>query len=260
MEIGVSTASLFLRMLTEDALAYLDRNGVETAEVFLSTYSEYTSEFAAVLKKSMSSVKVRSVHTLNTQFEPQLYSAGMRAEADAFLLLEQVLGVAAAVGAQSYTFHGVARLKKTAPVMDFDKIGERTRKIIEACNRYGVSLAYENVHWAYYNFPGFFRELKKRCPGLKGVLDVKQAWQSGYSFHDYIEDMGNDLITVHISDRTEDGELCLPGKGIFPYGELVSHLKDVGFDGSVQIEVYQNNYRDPSELLESVRFLKGVFS
>ncbi len=250
---------MFLRMVTEDALSYLDRNGVDSAEVFLSTYSEYTSDFASVLKKNMSSVKVRSVHTLNTQFEPQLYSVGKRAEEDAFRLLEQVSGVAEAIGAQSYTFHGVARLKKTALVMDFDKIGERTQKIIEVCKRYCISLAYENVHWAYYNYPGFFRELKKRCPDLKGVLDVKQAWQSGFSFHDYIEDMGNDLITVHISDRTEDGSLCLPGKGAFPYEELVSHLNDVGFDGAVQIEVYQNNYRDLSELLESVLYLKEIF-
>lgn len=260
MEFGVSTASLFLRMTTEDALQYLDRSGVDIAEVFLSTYSEYTEEFASLLKRNAERIKIRSVHTLNTQFEPQLYSAGLRAEEDAFNMLESVLTSAERLGAKSYTFHGVARLKKTPLKMDFAKIGERTGKIIRACRRHGVALAYENVHWAYYNFPGFFGELKERCPELKGVLDVKQAWQSGCSFHEFIDDMKGDIVTVHISDRTETGELCLPGKGVFPFRELRAHLRDVGFDGAVVIEVYQNNYGDVSELLDSVAYLKDFFA
>ena len=228
--------------------------------MFLSTYSEYTEEFASLLKRNAERIKIRSVHTLNTQFEPQLYSAGLRAEEDAFNMLESVLTSAERLGAKSYTFHGVARLKKTPLKMDFAKIGERTGKIIRACRRHGVALAYENVHWAYYNFPGFFGELKERCPELKGVLDVKQAWQSGCSFHEFIDDMKGDIVTVHISDRTETGELCLPGKGVFPFRELRAHLRDVGFDGAVVIEVYQNNYGDVSELLDSVAYLKDFFA
>lgn len=57
-------------------MQYLDRSGVDVAEVFLSTYSEYTEEFASLLKRNAERIKIRSVHTLNTQFEPQLYSAG----------------------------------------------------------------------------------------------------------------------------------------------------------------------------------------
>ena len=109
-------------------MQYLDRSGVDVAEVFLSTYSEYTEEFASLLKRNAERIKIRSVHTLNTQFEPQLYSAGLRAEEDAFNMLESVLTSAERLGAKSYTFHGVARLKKTPLKMDFAKIGERTGK------------------------------------------------------------------------------------------------------------------------------------
>ena len=46
---GVSTASLFLRELNEDALTVLDGLGIACTEVFLTTFSEYTPEFARTL-------------------------------------------------------------------------------------------------------------------------------------------------------------------------------------------------------------------
>ena len=48
---GVSTASLFLREMNEDALSVLDGLGVRSTEVFLTTLSEYTEEFAHLLNE-----------------------------------------------------------------------------------------------------------------------------------------------------------------------------------------------------------------
>ncbi|MBR5388138.1 MAG: hypothetical protein IK147_01570 [Clostridia bacterium] len=41
MKTGISTASLFGRFFTEDALKFLSGNKVKTCEVFLESYSEY---------------------------------------------------------------------------------------------------------------------------------------------------------------------------------------------------------------------------
>ena len=49
MRTGVSTASLFLRKYNEEALPLLHALGVNTAEVFLTTFSEYGREFAEKL-------------------------------------------------------------------------------------------------------------------------------------------------------------------------------------------------------------------
>jgi hypothetical protein len=38
MQVGISTASLFMRRNNEEALPLLDRLGVQTAEVFLTSY------------------------------------------------------------------------------------------------------------------------------------------------------------------------------------------------------------------------------
>ena len=258
MKFGLSTASLFCRMNTETALKFISDSGIGCAEVFLSTYYEYTKDFAKVLKKAKGEVDVHSIHTLNTQFEPQLYSINPRASEDAFSMLSSVMRVAKKIDAKYYTFHGVARVKKTPYKMDYDRIGKITQRIIDECKKSGVSLAYENVHWSYYNYIGFFNEVKKRTEGLKGTLDIKQARQSGISVDEYIDEMGSDIVTVHLSDIDENGKMCLPGKGITDFDKLFSHLYDVGFDGALLIEVYTGDYGDAEELIEACDFLDEI--
>ena len=118
------------------------------------------------------------------------------------------------LGANCYTFHGIARIKRTFRE-DLERSGEQTRAIAEVCGRYGVALCYENVEWALYNPPGRgFPVLKEHCPALRGVLDLKQARITGYDYFDYLKEMGSALSHVHVSDITAEGKMCLPGKGI----------------------------------------------
>ena len=51
MQTGISTASLFLRKTTEDALEFLSKNKVACAEGFLESYWEYNAEFGKLLKE-----------------------------------------------------------------------------------------------------------------------------------------------------------------------------------------------------------------
>lgn len=255
---GISTASLFGRFHTEDGLEFLSKNGVQTAEVFLESYSEYTKKFGKILNKVKGQTSIHSIHTLTTQFEPQLYSLNDRAMADSFCLLEDTLKCAKEMGAKYYTFHGVARLKRTPITINFDRVAKYTQKIIDLCGKYGVSLAYENVHWAYYNYVGFFNELRSRTYGLKGTLDIKQARQSNVDYRDLITEMGKDIVTVHLSDINEQGKMCLPGKGTTDFNELFSRLKDVGFDGALLLEVYQSDFTDVKELFNSLDYINDI--
>lgn len=258
MQTGISTASLFVRKPTEDALRFLDENKVQCAEVFLESYCEYDKKFGELLNSVKGNVSVHSVHTLTTQFEPQLYSINERAQADSFKLLDDVMSAGEAFGAKYYTFHGGARFKKTPIKLDFDRVGEITQRIIDAAKLHGITLAYENVHWGYYNYAGFFTELRKRTCGLKATLDIKQARQSGVPYAEYISDMASDIVTVHLSDIGESGKMCLPGNGVTDFSDLFKRLKDVGFDGALIIEAYQSDYNDYDELFRSLDYVKNL--
>lgn len=253
MRVGISTASLFTRLNNEDALPLFNEWNVPEAEVFLTSYSEYEPKFARKVLKGKGNVNVHSVHVLNTQFEPQLYSVHPRVQGDAFAFLKKAMTSAQILGATHYTFHGIARIKRTFKE-DLARTGECTAVIADFCEKYGVTLCYENVEWAFYNRPGIFRELKKKCPKLKGVLDIKQARISGYGYEEYLEDMGGDIAHVHASDFNENGN-CLPGQGKFDFDALFSRLQSAGFRGVVLVENYGKDYRDFGELLRAYEFL-----
>ena len=207
MQTGVSTASLFGRKNNEEALPLLDGLGIKTAEVFFTSFSEYGAGFGQKMAKTKGQVCVHSMHVLNTQFEPQLFSSHPRVRADAFSWLDKALGGGRALGAEYYTFHGTARIKRAArsgDKDDFAALGKSLREISDFCAARGLTLCLENVEWALYNRPGLFALLKEHCPDLGGVLDIKQARITGYDWREYLADMGESLATVHVSDRSEE--------------------------------------------------------
>lgn len=254
MKIGISTASLFMRLYNEDAVALISEWGVETAEVFLTSFCEYEPSFAKTLLKKKGKLNVNSVHVLNTQFEPQLFSGHPRVREDAYSWLDKVLSSAEILGAKNYTFHALARLKSSFKE-DLPKSGKKLAEIFEYCKEKGVRLCLENVEWALYNRPGLFQTFKQYCPDLGGVLDVKQALISGYPYWEYLNDIGENLAYVHASDFGENGKKCLPGRGTFDFEELFKRLKDSGFDGAVLIENYFDDYRELKELKDSYDYL-----
>ncbi len=251
---GISTATLFNRLYNEDALALFAEWKIAAAEVFYTSFSEYEPSFSEMLNAKRGDLFVNSFHVLNTQFEPQLYNAHPRVKADSFSLLDKVLTSSRILGAKNYTFHGLARIKRTFRE-DVPRTAELTREIAEHCERFGVSLCLENVEWAFYNRPGLFREIKARCPKLKGVLDIKQTRISGYDNKEYLREMGGAISHVHVSDITADGKLCLAGRGSFDFDELFRMLRGEGFTGAAIIENYAGDYKDLGELKSAYDFL-----
>ncbi len=245
---------MFLRANTEDAFALFAEWGVSCAEVFFTTYSEYSAEFVRELLSKKGKMEAVSVHVLGTQFEPQLYSEHPRVRADAYYWLERAMKAAQTLGASYYTFHGLTRAKRTFRE-NLPRVSALTREISDYCTRFGVTLSFENVEWAFYNRLGIFRGLKQSCPKLKGVLDIKQARISGYDYRDYLSEMGHDISHVHVSDVDGNGKMCLPGRGTFDFDELFARLADVGFEGAILLENYGKDYGDFGQLKAAWEYL-----
>lgn len=257
MKVGISTATFFSKVLTEDSFSVIQRCGGECAEVFLTTRSEYEPSFGDLLAERKGGLEIYSVHSLNTQFEPELFNSAERTRRDAEELYRKVLAVARKIGARFYTFHGRIRLKRTT-VVDPVATGKRMKELGEIAEEYGVQLCFENVHWAMFNSPEFFAEAKEYCPNVGAVLDVKQARQSGRDWREYVDCMGERLRNVHLSDVDAEGRITLVGKGCFPFGELVGKLKETGYDGPLLIEQYAGDYGDFSEIAGAVDYLKKI--
>lgn len=257
MKVGISTATFFLKEVTEDSFDLIRRLGGDTCEVFLTTYSEYEKSFGELLKARKGDFDVYSVHSLNTNFEPQLFNLAPRTREDAERVFLKVLTVGKMLDAKVYTFHGLARLKKGA-YFDPMSTGKRMSELGKVANEFGITLCLENVHWALFNEPDFYKEFKRFSYPCGAVLDIKQARQSGYDWREYLNVMGETVKNVHLSDVDKDGNIAMVGKGVFPFKELVARLKDLGYDGNLIIEQYAKDYSDYEEIAESVAYLKSL--
>lgn len=256
MKIGISTAALFPEKHTEDAAKIIKSLGADTAEVFYSTFYEYRPEFSKALAPQIEGLHVNSVHTMPLNFECNLFNGTRRVRGDGFYWLDQVARSAQLLGCKNYTFHGFVR--SGGGVDDLNFIGERIAEAFNFLAGYGVNLCLENTACYAYNRPSFFGEIKRRCAGISGVFDLKQARRSGYPYQAYIADMAGAIAYVHISDVNENGQTCLPGKGICDFYEIFKRLKDSGFDGAVLLEPYRGDYGGYDELKQSVQFLMEI--
>ena len=251
MKTGISTASLFLRQETEQAFSTIKELGADCVEVFFNTFYEYRPEFSE--KLDASGIEVGSVHVSAHHIEHSLFNPSRRVRGDAYYWLDQVMRSAQALGCKAYSFHGRVGTKESV-----DEIADNLRAAVEFCARYGVNLCLENVAWSIYHKPKIFSQLKVRIPQLCGVFDIKQARRSGYDYKEYIEDMKGSISHVHLSDVDKNGNMCLPGKGIYKFKEILTRLKDSGFDGNILIEVYNEDYNDIKELKTSLDYLNEI--
>ncbi len=249
----MSTACFFGRMLNEEALLKIGELGVKYAEVFFSAQMEYTDEFTGGLAATCKEfgIKMVSVHALPTQFEPQLFSRHPRQYKEAMEVYKKVLRAAKALGAEKYVFHGPIHLKiARKPSVDMGFAADRATELAEIAKLCGVKLCYENVHWCWYNMPGFASELVARAQtdNLYFTLDMKQAAQSGFPVTDYIDDMGSRLAHVHLCDHRVDAERgimpCLPFEGEADWAGMRAALSAAHFSGTMMLEVYSSNYKD----------------
>ncbi len=258
MKIGISTASMYGKMYTEEALEFFSKNNVDCCEVFLASFSEYTEEFGEKLKSVKGNVDVHSIHTLNSQFEGQLFSRSERQYNDALKIFRSALRVGEMLDAKIYVMHGPQQMKYTKYVTNYEFFGKRTAELARIAKEYNILLTWESVHWAHYNHPDFMKKLLPYCDAEIGcTLDIKQAAQSDTVVDKYISDMQGKIKNIHIVDFDEEGKLVLPLAGFYDYESLFKKIGD--YNETVMIEVYDGCYKEPNQLLESYNKFKATY-
>ncbi len=256
---GISTASLFTKVPTENCFSVLGDMGVETTEVFLSTYSEYEKGFVDALGERLSgTLKVHSVHSLSSQFEGELFSPSNRVRDDAEQLFRKICYAGNVLGAKYYTFHGPLNLKKSSQTTDIGVYAERFSYLADTARTYGLFIAVENVHYCKFATPELFRNLLRACPSLCATVDVKHSLFAGYDPIKFIDAAEDRLVTVHVTDVTKDETTTLPGKGRYDFEKLFRELDKRDLEPAVIIEAYARDFVYLEELKDSYEYLKTL--
>ena len=268
MQFGISTACFFPSLYIEDAIDAIGDMNVGVTEVFFSCLGEYDPGFVAELKGRAQArdIKVFSIHAFSLQFEPQLFTRHMRARREAEDIYRRVLEAGKTLGAGVYVFHGPVNLKRLSlDDSDYDGIARRTDELADIAGEYGIKLAWENVHYCWYEHPGFAQELLSRThtDNLYFTLDVKQAAQAGYQPEEFLPDTAGWLVNIHLCDyaRTEGCVFPkLPFSGEMDMAAFRRAIRAANYDGGMTLEVYRHNYADHAQLADNFAAVRAYFS
>lgn len=258
MRLGLSTSAFYGRWETEESALAISRMGLDCAEVFLQTRSEYTREFARCVRERLGGVPCTSVHPLGTPFENALISRSPRQRRDARDVLCSVLDAAAELGSGMYVHHGRHSPRCEVLPWKMSANAEMIGIISEEAKERGMFVAWENVSWCQLISPQRVLEAKDVLPDVRFTLDIKQAMKSGYDPSAFARAMGGRLANVHICDWDEAGKLCLPGEGCFDFKAFLSVLDEVGYDGPVIIEPYLALIGSDGALAGSISYMKEM--
>lgn len=256
MNIGVSSASFYPNVKTEDSIELMKQLGFEYGEIFLNCPSEYEENFIHRLleEKNKHNFKIHSVHGFSSSFEPFLFDSYKRRRDDMLIYFKKICKAAKALGADCYTFHGMRHQGAAFSTNEF--VVEVYNELAYAASEEGIKLAQENVSWCMSSDVNFLQMLKEKCKyPIYFTLDIKQAYRVGIKPEEYIEVMGKNIVNFHINDRDKDNICLLPGKGEVNYKKMFCKLKEIGYNKVGIIEVYSNNYSELKEITAAKDFL-----
>lgn len=256
MEIGLSSASFYPNVKTEDSIGLMKQLGFEGGEIFLNSPSEYEESFIKQLleERDKNNFRIHSVHGFSSSFEPFLFDSYQRRRDDMLVYFKKICKAAKVLGADCYTFHGMRHQGSGFITKEF--IIEVYNKLAYVALEEGIKLAQENVSWCISSDTNFLRMIKENCKyPVYFTLDIKQAYKAGIEPEKYIDVMGKDIINFHINDRNKDNICLLPGKGDVDYKKMFCKLKEIGYNEIGIIEVYSNNYTELKQISDAKEFL-----
>lgn len=258
MEIGLSSASFYPNVNTEDSIVLMKNLGFDLGEIFLNSFSEYGEDFGNILleQKLKNNFTINSIHAFSSSFEPNLFDEYKRRRKDAFLQFKKVCRIARKVGAKCYTFHGMKH-KKYHNVIDYNLVFDVYDRLLYTAGEEGIKLCQENVFWCMSGDIDFLYTLREKYEdSLYFTLDIKQAYRAGRKPEEYIKVMNGAIENLHINDRNSVSSCLLPGKGDINYKKLFSELKKANYNKVGIIEVYSDNYKDYHDLKVSKDYIE----
>ncbi len=250
--VGISTASFFPHLLTEEAVEAAARLGFAVLELFLQAEAEYAPSFGSELARRArdTGVRIHSLHLFATLFD--LWSPYRRVYDESRDRYLRTLEIANRVGATALTWHGL-RYQLDNPLW-VEPFIESTLWAAQKADEAGVLLCLENVSWCYLRRTEHVERLKALPVPIGFTFDPFHAAEAGDTPEAVARAMGSRMHTTHISDYRRGGPRHLPpGEGELDWETIAAALREIDYRGPLILEV--TAVRDERRLLQARDFL-----
>lgn len=257
MNLGVSS-SCYYPLETEIALKEIGKSGIKTAEIFFNAQCELKDSFVDMLCdiKDEYGIKISSIHpTMSLAESFMFFSNYDRRFYEGLDSYRRYSEIAARLGAKYIIMHG----GKPNGIFSDEEYCERYMQIKTVTLENGVTVLQENVAKHRAGDIEFLREMCRILGSdAEFCFDIKQAIRCGYEPLKMLKEFSSNIKHYHISDHSLAGDCLLPLNGNFNFKALFDYLNSIKYNGALITEVYNNAYKDFSEISDSVKKLKKI--
>lgn len=218
--------------LNEQSLADMKESGIDYIE--LSLNREYDVSFQQIGQMTREAgIGIWSAHLPYRpvdQVDISLESLELRRHIVAHFseLIRQVSDL----GVDKFVLHPSTPLPEGCDRAERKKCAMDTMdKLAEVAHSCGAVIAMEDMTLRCLgNSAEELREMLAVNDKLRVCFDTNHLF--GNTHEDFVRQLGDKIVTVHISDYTEDGEKhWFPGEGIVPWRSIPKLLQDAGYQG-----------------------------
>ena len=257
MKIGISSSS-FYPLETELALEKIGKADVKNCEIFFNAESELKESFVDLLMdiKNRYGMNVYAIHpTMSLAESFMIFSEYERRFYESLRQFSRYSEIAARMGAKYIILHG----GKPNGLTTDEEYCERYMALNEQTRKNGVTVLQENVRKYRSADIEFLRSMKEILKDdAQFCFDIKQSIRCGYNPMDLVTEFYDNIRHFHISDHSLAGDCLLPFNGNFDFKGFFDFLKNRGFEGACNIEVYKNAYKNDSEVFDSYKKLINI--
>lgn len=257
MKIGLSTANYYPELNTEDIIDLYGKRGIKEVEIFLNTLSEMEEDYVKLLKEILdrNNMKCSSIHVMSAMLEPCLFDLHKRRREDYIKIYKKTLSAMKILDTKVYTFHGPGKYNvESSPLSHLADCYDRLNYL---ALEEGVFLAQENVFYLASGDPEFIGKIRNLTKeDMFFTLDIKQARRSGKKIEDFLKVMEGSIVNLHLSDYNKENTCLLPGSGMEDFKSLFKLMKERGYKGNGILELYRNNFKEFTDLVNSMNYLE----
>ena len=232
----------------EEIFDLVSESGLDSMEFWVETPHFWLrdlpgDELASCIEKSPD-LSVPSFHAPVLDLNPCSINPKVAAVSVEYTV--QAVALAEQAGSSVITIHPGKRTAKRLPSeADYRRFEYYMDRLEEASRGKDVQVAIENMERKINSLlctPEAVRELLDREEWLGFTLDVSHAMGTSIEeVYTYLDLCHDRLSTIHMS-RADNGTMHLPVAGNQEMADILSYIHDLGYKGSVTLEIEDQNF------------------
>ena len=220
----------------EDTMEFLRENSVENLEFFIEPLD---SESLAKVQKILDNYRFKEISFHGPFRKCNLAVMDEKEWENTVYSYEESFKIGGKYNPRYYVLHTNEGVDKTIPHLK-EKISEKIEKLHKLAEKYGATLAVENVGLKEKNVfdQKDYEELILKN-NYRALIDVGHAFVNGWDIEGLIERLGENIIGYHFhnNDGKEDWHRPI-GEGDIDYKKICSAVKKYSPEAAIVLEYY----------------------